>query len=147
MLLTQKQPTSLLDVADAYGNLFADVQRQWMTSLLEASLEGAAGAEIITDQDARHEVINSAVNSQLRRHLHEPGTPTAMPDDLATTLLNCTVRDNLGGKNGAIHNLQLSSPGSPPRAMVLEERIPEQPFHVFRRGNLIDRGEVVQRTS
>ncbi|MCB9922142.1 MAG: PSD1 domain-containing protein [Planctomycetaceae bacterium] len=142
--LTQKQPASLLDVADAYGNLFADVQRQWMASLLEASLEGAAGAEIITDQDARHEAINSAVNSQLRRHLHEPGTPTAMPDDLAMTLLNRTVRDNLGGKNGAIHNLQLSSPGSPPRAMVLEERIPEQPFHVFRRGNPIDRGEVVQ---
>jgi hypothetical protein len=67
-----------------------------------------------------------------------------MPDELATTLLNRTVRDNLEGKKGAIHNLQLSSPGSPPRAMVLLEQIPEQPFHVFRRGNPIDRGEVIE---
>jgi len=142
--LAQKQPASLLEVADAYGNLFADIQRQWIASLLESSLEAATGAEIITDEDPRHEAINSAVNSQLRRHLHEPGTPTAMPDELATTLLNRTVRDNLGGKSGAIHNLQLTSPGSPPRAMVLEERIPKHPFQVFRRGNPIDRGEVVQ---
>ena len=142
--LTTKQPASLLDVADAYGQLFADVQRQWVMSMLEASLEAAADAEVVMDEDARHEAINSAVNSQLRRHLHEPGTPTAMPDPLATTLLNRTVRDNLGGKGGAIHGLQLSSPGSPPRAMALEEQIPEQPFRVFRRGSPIDRGEAVQ---
>ena len=142
--LTQKQPKSLLDVADAYGQLLADVQRQWLTSLLEAAQEAATGAQVVPDQDARHEAINSAVNRQLRRHLHQPGTPTAMPDELATTLLNRTVRDNLSGKRGAIHNLQLSSPGSPPRAMVLEEQIPKQPFHVFRRGNPIDRGEVVR---
>lgn len=142
--LTQKKPAGLQDVADAYGKLFAEVQRQWMVSLLESSLEAANGEKIVTDQDARHEAINSAVNSQLRRHLHEPGTPTAMPDELATTLLNRTVRDSLSGKSGAIHNLQLSSPGSPPRAMVLEERVPKQPFRVFRRGNPIDRGQVVQ---
>jgi hypothetical protein len=142
--LSQKQSTSLPDVADAYGHLFAEVQREWMASLLESTLEAANGADIVTDEDARHEAINSAVNSQLRRHLHEPGTPTAMPDELATTLLNRTVRDKLNGKNGAIHDLQLSSPGSPPRAMVLKESVPEQPFRVFRRGNPIDRGEIVQ---
>ncbi|MEZ6088522.1 MAG: DUF1549 and DUF1553 domain-containing protein [Pirellulaceae bacterium] len=142
--LAQKQPSSLLGVADAYGGVFGEVQRQWLTSLLEASLEAAPNAEVITDQDARHEAINSAINRQLRRHLHEPGSPTAMNDALASTLLNRTVRDDLGGKSGAIHDLQLSSPGSPPRAMVLREQTPEAPFRVFRRGNPIDRGEVVQ---
>jgi hypothetical protein len=141
--LEAKQPASLLDLADAYGNLFAEVQGQWMTSLLNASLEAAEGAEILTDEDPRHEAINSAVNSQLRRHLHGEGTPTAIPDELAATLLNRTVSDSLGGKQGAIDNLQLSSPGSPPRAMALEEQGMEQTYHVFRRGNPLDRGEEV----
>ncbi len=142
--LSTQNPANLLDVADAYGVLFADAQRQWLTSLLDASMEAALGAEIYSDEDPRHEAINSAVNNQLRRHLHEPGTPTAMPDDLAVTLLNRTVRDNLGGKGGAIHNLHLDSPGSPPRAMTLQESTDKQEFHVFRRGNPLDRGERVQ---
>ncbi len=142
--LLTRQPASLLDVADAYGDLFAEVHRQWLTSLLEASLEAAPGAEIVTDEDARHASINSAIDNQLRRHLYEPPTPTAVPDEIAVTLLNRTVRDNLGGKEGAIEQLHLSSPGSPPRAMAMEERIPEQPFHLFRRGNPIDRGQVVK---
>lgn len=142
--LSKKKPTSMIEVADAYGSLFAEVHRQWMTSLLDASLEAAVGATIIPDQDARHESINSAINNQLRRHLYQPGTPTAMPDELAATLLNRTVRDNLTKKMGSIDNLQLTSPGSPPRAMVLEEVVPDRPFHVFRRGSAIDRGEVVQ---
>ena len=142
--LVTKMPASMTDVADAYGALFAEVQRQWMTSLLDATMEAAAGATIIPDQDPRHETINSAINNQVRRHLYQSGTPTAMPDELAITLLNRTVRDGLGGKKGAIHNLQLSSPGSPPRAMVLEEVVPDRPFQVLRRGNAIDRGEVVQ---
>ncbi|MAR08883.1 MAG: hypothetical protein CL681_02770 [Blastopirellula sp.] len=141
--LAKKQPARLLDVADAYGQLFAEVQKQWMTALLEASLEAGVGAKVVPDQDAQHEAINSAVNSQLRRHLYEPGTPTAMPRELATTLLNRTVRDNLSGKRGAIHNLQLTSPGSPPRAMALEESGSPQPFRVFRRGNPIEQGDVV----
>ncbi len=140
----KKQPASMLEVADAYGVLLAEVHRQWMTSLLDATLEAAAGATIIPDQDPRHEAINSAINNQLRRHLYQGGTPTAMPDELATTLLNRTVRDALSGKKVAIDHLQLSSPGSPPRAMVLDEFVPDRPFHVFRRGNAIDRGEVVQ---
>ena len=142
--LVAKQPGSLLEVADAYGGLFADVHREWLTSLLDASLEAADGATIFPDEDVKHEAINSAVNHQLRRHLYQPGTPTAMSDDLAIPLLNRTVVDNLSGKQGAIDNLQLTSPGSPPRAMALQETVPDRPFQVFRRGNPMDRGEVVQ---
>ena len=141
--IAKQQSTSMQEVADLYGALFADVQREWLQSLLNASLEAAAGADVIPDEDRRHAVINSAINRQLRRHLYDPETPIAMSGALATKLLNRTVNDILGGKKGAIHNLHLSSPGSPPRAMVLQERITTDPFHVLRRGNPIDRGEVV----
>ncbi len=135
---------SLHDLADAYGDLFAEVNRQWLQSLLEASAEAAVDGEIIPDQDPRHATINSAIDQQLRRHLFHPGAPTAMPDEEAVTLLNRTVRDNLNGKRGALDALDLGSPGSPPRAMVLQEDKHEATYHVFQRGNPIDRGEIVE---
>jgi PAS domain-containing protein len=142
-LETQK-PTSLLMVADAYGGLFADVHRRWLDSLLQASLEAANDAEIVTDEDARHKSINSAIERQLRRHLYDRNSPTALPDEIAITLLNRPVHDTTNGLSQAIENLHLTSPASPPRAMVLAEQIPAQSFHIFRRGNPIDRGEVVE---
>ncbi|QDV12805.1 Planctomycete cytochrome C [Rosistilla oblonga] len=137
-------PTSPVELADVYGKMFAELNRQWLQALLDVSLGAVEGVAVITDEDGRYEPINSAVNAQLRRHLYEPGTPTAMDDELASTLLNRTVRDNLNGKEGAIHGLQLSDAGSPPRAMVLTETVPDQPFRIFVRGNPISRGEVVE---
>ncbi|MCA9030362.1 MAG: PSD1 domain-containing protein [Planctomycetaceae bacterium] len=142
--LEAKSPKSLLEVADAYGTLFAEVHREWLTAQLEASLEASEDGTVIPDQDGRHTVVNSAMNQQVRRHLYEPGTPTAMDLDTATTLLNRTVRDGLGGKHGAIEGLHLSSPGSPPRAMALQESETAGPFYVFRRGNPLSRGDAVQ---
>ncbi len=142
--LAKKQPTSLLDVADAYGELFATVQKEWLQALLAASLEASSPENVVPDEDARHADVNSAINRQLRRHLHEPGMPTAMPDELATTLLNRTVRDNLRGRKNSIHNLHLTSPGSPPRAMSLLENEEPGEFRIFKRGNPIDRGDLVE---
>ncbi|MHC4876544.1 MAG: DUF1553 domain-containing protein [Planctomycetota bacterium] len=142
--LAESQPQSLLDVADAYGRLFVTVQTEWLQGLLAASLEASAPDKVVPDEDGRHADINSAVNRQLRRHLYEPGTPTVIPDEIAVTLLNRTVRDKLRGRANSIHKLHLSSPGSPPRAMALVES--EQPgeFRVFKRGNPIDRGDFVE---
>ena len=135
---------SMTDVADAYGTLFADVHKEWLKHLLEISLEAGSEGVVVPDEDGRHTISNSAILRQLRRHLYEPGSPTAMDRETAITLLNRTVRDALGGKQGAIDALQLSSPGSPPRAMTLAEDENPQPFHVFNRGNPIDRGELVE---
>ena len=131
-------------MADIYGNLFAEVQREWLRSLLETSLEAQAGATIVPDQSPKHKTVNSPINRQLRRHLYAPETPIAVPDELAVTLLNRPVRDNVRGRNGAVRNLNLNSPGAPPRSMTLREKTKPDQFYVFRRGSPIDRGEVVQ---
>ncbi|MGB0739404.1 MAG: DUF1553 domain-containing protein, partial [Planctomycetaceae bacterium] len=136
-------PKTMLDVADAYGKLFAEVHQQWLQTLLQASGEAVSAETVIPDQDGRHLQANSGVLQQLRRHLYQPDTPTAMPLVDAVKLLNRTVRDNLSGRKGAIHNLHLNSPGSPPRAMVLNESDQPQPGFIFRRGSPIDRGETV----
>ena len=141
--LVDAQPTSLQEVAAAYGTLFASVHTEWLTGLLETSEEGRPGVVPVPDEDARHAAINSAVNRQLRRHLYGPNTPTNMEDPVASRLLNRPINDNVNGRRRAIHNLNLSDPGSPPRAMVLLEQVDAPPQHVFRRGNPIDRGEPV----
>jgi len=140
----RRAPQSLRELAEVYGELFADVQRQWLDALREATLEAAGPDRIVPDEDPRHAAANSAVLAQLRRHLYASDSPAALSDDEAAQLLNRSVRDKLGGKSGAIHALHLSSPGSPPRAMALEEAADAGPFHVFRRGNPLDRGPAVE---
>ncbi|MCA9061281.1 MAG: DUF1553 domain-containing protein, partial [Planctomycetaceae bacterium] len=141
--LQAKQPQSLLDVADAYGDVFIAVQREWMQGLTQSAEEAVSPDAVVPDEDARHASINSAVSRQLRRHLYQSGTPTAMDDALASTLLNRPVRDRTSGMGGAIEALHLNDAGSPPRAMALEEESTDQVFQVFRRGSSIDRGEEV----
>ncbi len=142
--LARQAPQSLSEVADVYGALFAEVHQGWLKGLQEASAEAGESGQIVPDEDARHREINSAVNRQLRRHLYGANSPTAVPDDVAAHLLNRPVNDNLAGRGGAIHDLHLNSPGSPARAMVLEESGSPETYHVLRRGNPLDRGAVVE---
>ncbi len=135
---------SMLDVADAYGRMFAEVHAEWSTALLEAAREAHPDGTVVPDQDPRHEPINSAIKRQLRNHLYGPDTPTAMDADLSFTVLNRTVKDHSSGLAAAMDDLHLTSPGSPPRAMALVEAADPPAFHVFRRGNPIDRGPIVE---
>ena len=135
---------SMVEVADAYGDLFAAVQQAWLKALMTASAEAVPGAEIIPDEDPRQLEINSPVVRQLRRHLYGGNTPTAVPDAIASSLLNRTVNDTLSGRRGAIHELHLSAAGSPARAMILKEAPAPATFHVLMRGNPLARGEAVK---
>jgi hypothetical protein len=140
-----RQPRkSMVDVADAYGELFGTVQQAWLKALMTASAEAAPGAEIIPDEDPRQLEINSPVVRQLRRHLYGPNSPISVPESVASSLLNRTVNDSLGGRRGAIHELHLSAPGSPARAMVLKESPNPAMYHVLKRGNPLARGEAVK---
>jgi len=141
--LAERNPATLADVADAYGAVFATAQREWLGGLA-ASAEEGVGEGIVTDEDPRHVVVNSPIRRQLRHHLFAPGTPTAVDDTLAKTLLNRTVQDTLSGKAGAIHELHLGAPGSPPRAMTLEERADAPATRLLVRGNPLNRGPVVE---
>ena len=131
----RKPRKTLVDVADAYGELFSAVHQGWLKALMTASAEGADGAEIIPDEDRRQLEINSPVLRQLRRHLYGGNTPTAVSEAMALKLLNRTVNDTLSGRRGGIHDLHLNAAGSPARAMVLTESPAPAAFHVLKRGN------------
>ena len=143
--LKARQPNSFVEVAEVYGEVFAGVHRRWLGSLLEASIEAEPGGTVVPDQDAKHAVVNSAIERQLRHHLYDPGSPTALsfekPENL--TMLNRGVRDAVRGTLGAIHNLDLGGT-APPRSMILEEQSPPDESFVFLRGNPVARGEKVE---
>ena len=142
--LQSKQLTNMLDVADAYGEVFAGVHQDWLKMLQDLSLEAVSSDRIVPDDDTKHLMANSPVYRQLRRHLYGKGTPTDLPDEVASHLLNRTIQDSLGGKRTAIHNHHLQSPGSVPRAMVLHESEHERDAFVFLRGNHLALGEKVK---
>ncbi|MCA9186177.1 MAG: PSD1 and planctomycete cytochrome C domain-containing protein [Pirellulaceae bacterium] len=141
--ISQKQPGSMLDVADAYGALFVDVQQEWLEAQVAAATEAIPGTEPVPDEDPQHATINSPVNRQLRRYLYAADSPTNMDDMAAIQLLNRPIHDNVFGRKGAVYNLNLNASGSPPRAMALQERADPGPFYVFNRGNPVDRGAPV----
>ncbi len=144
--LTTQKPKSYIEVAKIYGDVFSKAHQRWMTSLLEASTEAVPGGKIVADQDKKHRIINSSIERQLRHHLYDPGTPTAISfeDSENLRMLNRGVRDSVGRTGSSIHSLNLTTT-APPRAMVLSEN-KEQPKEsfVFLRGNPIQRGERVE---
>jgi hypothetical protein len=142
--LAESKPNSLLEVASVYGKVFADQQRMWLQALIESSNEAAADGKVLPDDHAQHQVINSPSHRQLRTHLYSPDTPCDVSDEEAMRLTNRTINDLISGKRGAIHQLNLSSPGSPPRAMVVLEDPKPAESNIFLRGNPLARGASVQ---
>ena len=141
--LVEQKPNSLLDVAAVYGKVFAEQQRLWLQSLLESSSEAAPGGTILPDDHPQHLTINSPSHRQIRHHLYAPDSPFDLSDEDAVRLTNRTISDLANGKKGAMHQLNLSSPGSPPRAMIVQEDPHPNPTYIFVRGNPLARGEVV----
>lgn len=144
--IRKRKPASFVEVAEAYGEVFGEVHRDWLRSLLDASAEAAPGGELVPDQDARHRIVNSAIERQLRHHLYAPTSPTSLsfenPKDLM--MLNRGVRDPVRGTLGAIDGLNRGNT-APPRSMILRESTsPPKESFVFLRGNPVARGERVE---
>lgn len=139
----QGKPKSIQELASLYGEVFAQQHKQWMTALLQTSLEAAVGASVLPDDHPEHQAINSPSHRQLRHHLYGPNTPFCVSEDDASKLTNRTIADMISGKRSAIHQLNLSSPGAPPRAMVLEESATPEQQHIYLRGNPLSRGPSV----
>ena len=144
--LEKGKPKSFIEVAETYGQVFTDAQRRWMTSLLQALEEAAPGGKVVPDQDGRHKVVNSAIERQLRHHLHDPESPTSITfnDRREFGILNRGVRDATNGMMVTdIRNLDLTGK-APPRSMILKESGKVVKSHVFIRGNPIARGDLVE---
>ena len=143
--LAEAKPKSLLEVADVYGKVFADVQRRWMTALLAATEEAVPGRPTVRDESKPHRVVNSAIERQLRHHLYDPDSPTMLKfeDTHTMMMINRGVRDKVISGFKSITQLNRNR-NAPPRAMALEETSDVRDAYVFLRGNPVNRGAKVQ---
>jgi mono/diheme cytochrome c family protein len=142
--VTEKKPKSLVELATVYGDLFAQEHRRWSTALLNAAIEASAEGTLHPDDHPEHLVINSPTYRQLRKHLYGPESPLEVPEAQASKLTNRTISDMISGKKGAIHQLNLSSPGAPARAMVVREPMNPEEVRILLRGNPLTPGSVVR---
>ena len=76
--LKDTEPESMIEVAGAYGRVFETSHRLWLREILAAADEASSEGEVVADEDAKHRVINSGVERQLRHHLLSPESPTAV---------------------------------------------------------------------
>jgi|688.fasta_scaffold37252_2 mono/diheme cytochrome c family protein len=142
--LAAKRPKNLMELAQTYGEIFAEEHKRWSTAMLNAALEASTSGALLPDDHPEHLIINSPTHRQLRKHLYGPDSPLEVPESQASRLTNRTINDMISGKRGAIHQLNLAAPGAPARAMVVKEAASPDEVRVLLRGNPLTPGNIVK---
>ena len=118
-LISEKQPATLIDLAKLYGSLFDAVRGEW-DSLKKATPD----AKALPDEAAE----------QVRLILYGDGSPAMVSLDEARRLIGRDVRDKFTQLKREVENLKVTSPGAPPRAMVMRDGGIQNP-RIMIRGN------------
>ena len=127
--IIDKPPQTIADLARIYGTLFQLTATQWRELVAKQ-----ADAKSLADPHAE----------QLRQVLYGDGSPAVVTLDEARGLLARDVRDKITKVRREADKLKISSPGAPPRAMVMRDGGLHEP-HVFIRGNPGRSGNKVPR--
>lgn len=123
-------PESLLAVTKLYGKVLADIEEKWKAQE-KANPEATA--------------LPDAADESLRQVLYGNDTPTAIAAEEAEKLFNRAERDKQRQLKRKVDELKATSPGAPPRAMVMRDNDnPVEPV-VLIRGNPGRRGKQVPR--
>jgi cytochrome c553 len=123
-------PTSLKEVAERYGKLFADVDERWHEKL---------------QTDAEIQKLPDADEEALRQVFHGKDAPGNLPAEVIPSLYNVPALMQLEPLRAQITRLDASHPGAPLRAMALVDGPRPMNSRVFIRGNPDRLGEEVPR--
>ncbi len=127
--IIDQPPQNLADLARVYGTLFQQTATQWRDQLkLQADAKGLPNPHA----------------EQLRQVLYGEGAPAVVTLDEARGLLGRDVRDKITKVRREAEKLKISSPGAPPRAMVMRDGGLQDP-HILIRGNPGRPGDKVPR--
>ena len=127
--IIDQKPTSLVGVGQIYGNLFSDVQKQWIE--LKKTMPEAVR---LPDDSAE----------ELRQVLYGDSSPSNVTFDEARSLFAQDIRNMVTNLKRKADNLRVTDPGAPPRAMVVRDGPIHEPV-VFIRGNAGRPGKPVPR--
>jgi mono/diheme cytochrome c family protein len=118
-------PKSLHDMADRYGKLFVEVEKKFNE-----------GKKLSADEE------------ELRQVLIGADSPAVVPRGAIVDMewyFDEATRGELGKLQMEIDLWMIQSPGSPPHAVILEDRAVQKNAHVFKRGNPANKGDEVPR--
>ena len=118
-LITEKKPATLMDLAKLYGSLFEAVRGEW-----DSHNKAMPDAKTLPD----------GASEQVRLILYGDGTPASVTLDEARRVFGRDIRDKITKLKKDIENLKVTSPGAPPRAMVMRDGGIQEP-HILIRGN------------
>ncbi len=126
-------PATIHEVAERYGKLFSEVDKQW-----QALLKREPAAQALPDAQAE----------ALRQVLYGPASPCFIPDEHIANIemfFNNGVVVELWKLQGDVDRLLIQSAKAPAYATVLVDRAQASEPRVFKRGNPLAKGETVPR--
>ena len=128
-IITEHKPATLIDLAKAYGKLFDDIDAEWV-----AILKATPDAKSLPD----------AVAEEIRQILYAPSSPAFVTLDQAQHIFPGDVRNKVTDLKRKADSLRVTSPGAPPRAMIVKDGPVHEPV-IFIRGNPGRPGKQVPR--
>ena len=127
--IIDQQPKTLIDLARLYGNLFDDIRRQW-DELQKSTPEAKQLPDVAAEQ--------------IRLTLYEEGSPTNLTLEEARPAFGRDILDQITNLKRNVDALKVTSPGAPPRAMIVRDGQIHEPV-IFVRGNPGRHGKAVPR--
>ncbi len=131
-------PKSMREVAERYGKLLQDVDREWKDACDVANKAGGPPPEKLPSEDSE----------ALRQILYGPASPCLVPDEaiVSTELyFDSGSVTELWKLQGEVDRWLIQSPLAPAHAVSLVDRALIRSSRVFRRGNPVNRGPEVTR--
>lgn len=128
-VIIEHKPATLMDLARLYGTLLWTVNQQWVEQQKSAPNESQ---------------LPDAPAEQLRQVLYGSGSPAVVTLEEGRQAFGRDIRDRITELKRQADNLKVTSPGAPPRAMVMRDGQIREPV-VFIRGNPGRHGKKVPR--
>ncbi|HUQ70780.1 MAG TPA: DUF1549 and DUF1553 domain-containing protein, partial [Planctomycetaceae bacterium] len=128
--LLDKRPQTPLELATAYGELLTGIETKW-----QEHRKATPDATALPDADAE----------ALRQVLYAEGAPTNLTTEECRNAYQRDERDKDRNLKKEIESLKATSPGAPPRAMVMNDKPQPVEPRIFIRGNQGRQGDQVPR--
>jgi hypothetical protein len=128
--LAAEPPATMVEVVTRYGTLLAEAEARWQERL---------------KQDAAASTLEDADWESLRQVLYAADGPVASAPDASPRLFDRKERESIQAIAAKLDELQVSHPGAPARAMVLNDLADPVNPQVFLRGNPGRPGKSVPR--
>lgn len=135
-------PVDFKDVVDRYDRAIKDVDKKW-----RAELDMWETRKKLSKKDdiAEPTKLSDKYAEEVRMILYGPNSPANPPSNQIDRLLPQQVQQRETAMRGAIAQLKMSHPGSPPRAQAMEDSKQPRDSRIFIRGNASSLGDPAPR--